>query len=44
MQIAEDLKRDVPLTAWGKILSATPVVMGVVATMRLVASLCSAPS
>ncbi len=31
--IPEELKRDVPPTTWGKILSATPVVMTVVATL-----------
>jgi len=31
--IPEDLKKDVPATTWGKILSATPVVMAVIATM-----------
>jgi hypothetical protein len=31
--IPENLKADVPLTTWGKVLSATPVVMAVVATM-----------
>src|SRR5512142_1706254 len=33
VQIPEQLKADVPHTTWGKILSATPVVMAVVATM-----------
>src|SRR5512142_356835 len=33
VQIPEQLKADVPQTAWGKILTATPVVMAVVATM-----------
>lgn len=33
VEIPEQLKADVPLTTWGKILSATPVVMAVVATM-----------
>src|SRR5712671_7941331 len=31
--IPENLKKDVPQTTYGKILSATPVVMAVVATM-----------
>jgi hypothetical protein len=31
--IPEELKKDVPSTTWGKILSATPVVMAVIATM-----------
>lgn len=31
--IPDELKKDVPQTAYGKILSATPVVMAVVATM-----------
>jgi Domain of unknown function (DUF4337) len=31
--IPEELKRDVPPTTWGKILTATPVVMTVVATL-----------
>jgi hypothetical protein len=33
VQIPEQLKADVPPTVWGKILTATPVVMAVVATM-----------
>jgi hypothetical protein len=33
LKIPDDLKADVPQTIWGKILSATPVVMTVVATM-----------
>ena len=33
VQIPEQLKADMPQTTWGKILSATPVVMAVVATM-----------
>jgi hypothetical protein len=33
IKIPEELKATVPLTMWGKILSATPVVMAVVATM-----------
>src|SRR5512142_2857228 len=33
VQIPEQLKADMPQTAWGKILTATPVVMAVVATM-----------
>src|SRR5512143_3430868 len=33
VQIPEQLKADVPPTRWGKMLSATPVVMVVVATM-----------
>jgi hypothetical protein len=32
-QIPEQLKADVPQTTWGKILTATPVVMAVVSTM-----------
>jgi uncharacterized protein YqgV (UPF0045/DUF77 family) len=32
-KIPDELKADVPLTLWGKILTATPVVMTVVATM-----------
>ena len=31
--IPEELKRDLPATKWGKILTATPVVMTVVATL-----------
>jgi hypothetical protein len=31
--IPEELKSDIPHTTWGKILTATPVVMAVVATM-----------
>ena len=31
--IPEELKKDIPQTAWGKILSATPIVMTVIATM-----------
>ena len=31
--IPEELKKDVPQTAWGKILMATPVVMTVIATL-----------
>jgi len=31
--IPEELKKDVPGTTWGKILSTTPVVMAVIATM-----------
>ena len=31
--IPEELKKGVPQTSWGKILSATPVVMAVIATM-----------
>lgn len=31
--VPEDLKADLPQTIWGKILSATPVVLAVVATM-----------
>src|SRR5438105_12646472 len=31
--IPDELKKDVPPTRWGKMLSATPVVMAVVATM-----------
>src|SRR5690348_4462085 len=33
VQIPEQLKADVPQTNWGKILTATPVVMAVIATM-----------
>jgi hypothetical protein len=33
VQIPDELKKDLPPTKWGKILSATPVVMAVVATM-----------
>lgn len=33
LKIPDELKADVPQTIWGKILSATPVVMTVVATM-----------
>lgn len=33
VEIPEQLKSDVPQTTWGKILTATPVVMAVVATM-----------
>jgi hypothetical protein len=33
VQIPDDLKNDLPPTKWGKIFSATPVVMAVVATM-----------
>jgi uncharacterized protein YqgV (UPF0045/DUF77 family) len=33
VQIPEQLKSDVPHTQWGKILTATPVVMAVIATM-----------
>jgi hypothetical protein len=33
VEIPENLKQDVPPTLWGRILSATPVVMAVVATM-----------
>ena len=31
--IPEELKRDMPQTSWGKILSATPIVMTVIATL-----------
>src|SRR5665213_174747 len=31
--IPDQLKADVPLTAWGKILTATPVIMAVISTM-----------
>ena len=31
--IPDELKRDMPQTGWGKILSATPIVMTVIATM-----------
>ena len=33
IKIPDELKADVPQTLWGKILSATPVIMTVVATM-----------
>jgi hypothetical protein len=33
IQIPENLKADLPLTKWGKVLAATPVVMAVIATM-----------
>jgi hypothetical protein len=33
VQIPDQLKADIPPTRWGKLLSATPVVMAVVATM-----------
>lgn len=33
IKIPEELKADIPKTLWGKVLSATPVVMTVVATM-----------
>lgn len=33
IQIPEQLKDDVPHTTWGKVLTATPVVMAVVSTM-----------
>jgi hypothetical protein len=33
VEIPDKLKADVPQTAWGKIMTATPVVMAVVATM-----------
>src|SRR5512139_1427237 len=33
VEIPEQLKADIPQTTWGKMLSATPVVMAVVATM-----------
>ena len=33
VQIPDQLKQDVPQTMFGKILTATPVVMAVVATM-----------
>jgi len=33
VQIPQELKADMPQTTWGKTLSATPVVMAVVATM-----------
>src|SRR5690242_19619399 len=33
VEIPQQLKADMPQTTWGKILSATPVVMAVVATM-----------
>src|SRR5215471_7200337 len=32
-KIPEELKADVPQSTWGKILTATPVIMAVVATM-----------
>jgi hypothetical protein len=31
--IPEELKKDIPQTGWGKILSATPVIMTVIATL-----------
>lgn len=31
--IPEELKKDIPQTAWGKILAATPIVMTVIATL-----------
>ena len=31
--IPEELKKDMPQTTWGKILSATPIVMTVIATL-----------
>ena len=31
--IPEELKKDIPQTGWGKILSATPIVMTVIATL-----------
>ena len=33
VEIPKDLKSDVPQTSWGKILTSTPVVMAVIATM-----------
>lgn len=33
IQIPEELKQDLPHTTWGKILSSTPIVMTVIATM-----------
>src|SRR5512147_3015772 len=33
IKIPDELKADIPQTFWGKILSATPVVMTVLATM-----------
>jgi len=33
IQIPDELKKDVPLTPWGKVMLATPIVMTVVATM-----------
>src|SRR5512141_540451 len=33
VEIPDQLKADVPPTKWGKMLTATPVVMAVVATM-----------
>jgi len=33
LTIPEDLKKDLPQSGWGKILSATPVVMTVIATL-----------
>jgi len=32
LEIPDELKTDVPQTKWGKILTATPVVMAMVAT------------
>jgi len=33
VSIPEELKQDIPQTGWGKILSATPIVMTVIATL-----------
>lgn len=33
IKIPDELKADIPLTPWGKVLSATPIVMTVIATM-----------
>ena len=33
IKIPDELKADVPQTAWGKVLSATPVIMTVIATL-----------
>jgi hypothetical protein len=33
VQLPDDLKNDVPQTKWGKLLSTTPVIMAVVATL-----------
>jgi hypothetical protein len=33
IQIPEELKRDAPPTTWGKILTATPIIMTVISTM-----------
>ena len=33
IKIPDELKADIPLTPWGKVLSSTPIVMTVIATM-----------